>query len=65
MIIKFKSSIQREADRFFKELSNEDFNIRRVTKSAFTKAKARAKLNPWAFKRLNDVAVNTFYAKAP
>lgn len=63
MIIKFKSSIQREADRFFKELSNEDFNIRRVTKSAFTKA--RAKLNPWAFKRLNDVAVNTFYAKAP
>ena len=63
MIIKFKSSIQREADRFFKELSNEDFNIRKVTKSAFTKA--RAKLNPWAFKRLNDVAVNTFYAKAP
>jgi Transposase DDE domain len=63
MIIKFKSAIQREADRFFKELSNEDFNIRTVTKSAFTKA--RAKLNPWAFKRLNEVAVNTFYDKAP
>jgi hypothetical protein len=38
MIIKFKSAIQREADRFFKELSNEDFKICAVTKSAFTKA---------------------------
>jgi hypothetical protein len=63
MIIKFKSAIQREANRFFKELSNEDFNIRAVTKSAFTKA--RAKLNLWALKRLNEVAVNTFYNKAP
>jgi hypothetical protein len=63
MIIKFKSSIQREADRFFKELPNEDCNIRAVTKSAFTKA--RAKLNLWAFKRLNEVAVKTFYDKAP
>lgn len=63
IIMKFKSSIQREMDRFFKELSNEDFNIRKVTKGAFTKA--RAKLNPWAFKRLNEVAINTFYDKAP
>ena len=59
MIINFKSSIQRELDRFFKTISTSDFNIREVTKGAFTQA--RAKLNPWAFERLNDVAANTFY----
>ena len=58
-----KSSIQRDLDCFFKELNNDDFNIRKLTKSAFTKA--RAKLNPWGFKRLNEVAVNTFYEEAP
>ena len=59
MIINFKSSIQRESDSFFKALSKSDFKIREVTKGAFTQA--RAKLNPWAFKRLNEVAVNSFY----
>ena len=59
MIINFKSSIQRELDSFFKALSKSDFKIREVTKGAFTQA--RAKLNPWAFKRLNEVAVNSFY----
>lgn len=58
----FKSSIQRELDRFFKSVSQSDFNIREVTKGAFTQA--RAKLNPWAFQRLNEVAVNTFYQGA-
>lgn len=58
-MLKFKSSIQRELDRFYKEVTQSDFNIRAVTKGAFTQA--RAKLNPWAFKRLNDVAVNSFY----
>ena len=58
-MLKFKSSIQRELDRFYKEVSQSDFNIRTVTKGAFTQA--RAKLNPWAFKRLNEVAVNSFY----
>lgn len=61
-IIKFKTSVQRELDSFFKEISNEDFNIRAVTKGAFTKA--RAKLDPWAFKRLNQVAADAFYEKA-
>ena len=60
-IIKFKTSVQRELDSFFKEISNEDFNIRAVTKGAFTKA--RAKLDPWAFKRLNQVAADAFYEK--
>jgi hypothetical protein len=63
MIIKFKSSIQRELDRFVREVSKADFSVREVTKSAFTQA--RAKLNPWAFKRLNEVACNTFYEDAP
>ena len=59
LVLKFKSSIQRELDRFYKEVMQSDFNIRAVTKGAFTQA--RAKLNPWAFKRLNEVAVNSFY----
>lgn len=63
MILTFKSSIQRDLDRFFKEISNSDFNIRQVTKGAFSKA--RAKLDPWAFKRLNEIAVKTFYENAP
>ena len=58
-MLKFRSSIQRELDRFFKEASQSDFNIREVTKGAFTQA--RAKLKPEAFKRLNEIAVNTFY----
>lgn len=62
LIINFKSSIQRELDSFFKAVSKSDFKIREVTKGAFTQA--RAKLNPWAFKRLNEVAVDTFYEGA-
>jgi hypothetical protein len=59
----FKTSIQRELDKFYKTVENEDFNIRKVTKSSFSKA--RAKVDPYAFTRLNDIAVNTFYAEAP
>lgn len=62
LIINFKSSIQRELDSFFKALTNSDFKIREVTKGAFSQA--RAKLDPWAFQRLNEVAVNTFYNDA-
>ena len=62
MILGFKTSIQREADRFFKELNDEDFNIRAVSKGAFSKA--RSKLNPEAFKHLNDIACRSFYTKA-
>lgn len=62
LLLNFKSSIQRELDSFFKELNDDDFNIRRVTKGAFSKA--RAKLNPWAFKRLGEIAVDVFYNKA-
>lgn len=62
IIICFKSSIQRELDSFFKALSKSDFKIREVTKGALTQA--RAKLEPYAFVRLNEVAVTTFYDHA-
>lgn len=58
----FKTALQRDLDRFFKSLSGEDFNIREVTKGALSQA--RSKLNPWAFQRLNEVAVASFYEKA-
>lgn len=63
LVIRFKSSIQRELDSFFKAVSDSEFNIRAVTKGAFTQA--RSKLNPWAFQRLNEVACDTFYNEAP
>lgn len=59
----FKSSLQRDLDRFFKSLYDEDYNIRSITMSALSQA--RTKLNPWAFKRLNEVAVKSFYESAP
>ena len=62
IIVTFKTAIQRELDTFFKALSNSEFNIRQVTKGAFSQA--RAKLNPWAFQRLNQIATDTFYAEA-
>src|SRR5690606_7755394 len=61
-IMLFKTALQRDLDRFFKSLSGEDFNIREVTKGALSQA--RSKLNPWAFQRLNEVAVASFYGKA-
>lgn len=60
LIMSSCSSLQRDLDRFYKSMDKSDFNIRAVTKSAFTQA--RSKLNPWGFKRLNEVAVNSFYA---
>jgi len=57
-----KSGLQREMDSFFKETEDADFNIRRVTKSAFTEA--RKCLSPEAFLELNDVIVGNFYQNA-
>jgi hypothetical protein len=57
-----KSALQRDLDRFYKSINDSDFNIRAVTKGGFSSA--RKKLNPWAFQRLNEVAVNAFYSKA-
>jgi hypothetical protein len=57
-----KSSLQRDLDHFFKTVQNSEYNIRAVTKGALSTA--RKKLNPWAFQRLNEVAVNGFYEEA-
>lgn len=62
LIMSFSSALQRDLDRFFKSLKKEDFSIREVTKGALSQA--RSKLNPWAFQRLNEVAVDTFYEQA-
>jgi hypothetical protein len=58
-----KSSLQRELDSFYKEVTSSEFNIRHVTKGAFSQA--RAKLKPEAFVELNNSVVNTFYQEAP
>jgi hypothetical protein len=58
-----KSSLQRELDFFYRETSQSEFNIRQVTKGAFSQA--RAKLNPSAFIEMTDNIVNTFYSEAP
>lgn len=57
-----KTSIQRDLDNFFKEVTDSDFNIRHVTKGAFSKA--RQLVDPYAFTRLNQIAVDTFYETA-
>lgn len=62
MIMSFRSALQRDMDRFYAELMDEDFNIRAVTKGALTQA--RAKLDPAAFKRLNQVASDAFCQEA-
>ena len=58
-----KSSLQRELDSFHQELSKSEFSIRKVTKSAFTQA--RANLKHEAFVELNSNVVDTFYSNAP
>lgn len=58
-----KSSLQRELDSFYKEVHDSEFNIREVTKGAFTQA--RAKLKHEAFVELNDNVNETFYNEAP
>lgn len=55
-------AIQRELDSFFQKITSSDYTIREATKGAFSQA--RAKLNAWAFIRLNEVAVNSFYEGA-
>ena len=54
-----KSGLQREMDSFLKETEDAEFNIRCVTKSAFSQA--RKHLSPEAFVELSDVVVQNFY----
>jgi hypothetical protein len=55
------SSLQREMNKFFREVSDSEFNIQQVTKGAFSQS--RSKLKPEAFLEVNDVAVKEFYDK--
>jgi hypothetical protein len=57
-----RGAVQRELDDFIKAINQDELTLRKVTKSAFTQA--RAKLNEWAFIRLNEVVVKTFYEAA-
>ncbi len=58
-----KNSLQRELDSFYKEVTGSDYNIRKVTKGAFSQA--RAKLSHTAFIEMNDNVNGTFYNEAP
>lgn len=58
-----KTSLQRELDSFYREVTDTEFNIRAVTKGAFSRA--RAKLNPSAFIEMNENVIKTFYDEAP
>jgi len=58
-----KTSYQREINSFCKKILGGDYNIRQVTSGAISQA--RSKLNPWAFQRLNEVGVESFYSEAP
>ncbi|HEY9123009.1 MAG TPA: IS4 family transposase [Bacteroidales bacterium] len=50
-------------DSFYREVTGAEFNIRQVTKGAFSQA--RSGLNPSAFIEMNDNVCGTFYTQAP
>jgi len=56
-------SIQRELDHFYRLVQNKDFEVRHITKGAFTQA--RAKLKHTAFIELDEQVQTTFYSEAP
>lgn len=58
-----KSSVQRELDSFYQEITGGDFKIREVTKGAFSQA--RSKLSHEVFIKMNRSCCDTFYNEAP
>lgn len=62
IIMLLSTSYQREINKFCKLIVKGDYNIRQATKGALTQA--RAKLNPKAFRRLHDLALEIFYTGA-
>lgn len=63
LLMLLKTSYQREINSFCKKLVKGDYNIRQATSGALTQA--RAKLNPYAFQRLQQISVSLFYDEAP
>ena len=61
-LMMLRTSYQREINNFCKLLIKGDYNIRQATAGALTQA--RAKLNPYAFQRLQEIATTTFYRRA-
>ena len=57
------SSLQREMDKFLRQANGTEFNIRSITKSAFSQS--RKQLKPEAFLELNDLVCQEFYEGAP
>jgi hypothetical protein len=57
------SSLQREMDKFLRHANSREFNIRGITKSAFSQS--RKQLRPEAFLELNDLVCREFYEGAP
>ncbi len=55
-------SVQRELNKFFQKVYNDEFIPQVISKSAFTHA--RAKLRHEAFIRMNQIVVDAFYANA-
>jgi hypothetical protein len=55
-----KRALQRELDFFFGKISQEDFDIRAVTRGAFSRARSR--LDPSVFAHLNRTAIREFYS---
>jgi hypothetical protein len=63
MLTMGNSSLQREMDKFIREAHGREFNIRGITKSAFSQS--RKQLKPEAFLELNELVCNEFYEGAP
>jgi len=62
LIMLLRTSYQREINQFCKLIFKGDYNIRQATAGALTQA--RAKLNPYAFTRLHELSISTFYEEA-
>lgn len=54
-----ENGLQREMDAFLKETEDNNYNVRQVTKSAFSQARKNLSAN--AFLKLNDIIVQDFY----
>jgi hypothetical protein len=63
LMTQLQRAIQREIDDFVSQVSDPACSFTRVSKAAFTKA--RAKLKHGAFVELSDIIVNTFYKSGP
>jgi len=62
LLMTMRTSYQIEINQFCKKIFSGDYNIKQATSGALSQA--RAKLNPKAFQRLNELCVDTYYKGA-